>query len=208
MALDDPRFQSAPWTLRGEAIVGFKWVRSDVARQFVPPDATVLCPWPGRTLALLYLAHYRDSPVGEYHEAIVAPAPIWHRGQLGFWVSHIFVNKARSIAAGRAIWALPKQPASMQWTRSAFSALGSGLDLQVQVTRPRRWVWLPFVGAAMSRYSNVESWFGVRGVARVGFARSRLQLADDLGLARLGFSGTFQVCVCERMTITIGRPRR
>ncbi|MFC4309354.1 acetoacetate decarboxylase family protein [Steroidobacter flavus] len=208
MALDDPRFQSAPWTLRGEAIVGLKLVRSDVARQFVPADAKVVCVWPGRTLAILYLCKYWESPVGSYHEVIVAPALVWRKGRLGFWISHIGVDHATSIAAGRAIWALPKEPVSMEWIAGRARASGSGLNAQALFEPPRRSIRLPFAGVAMSKYRKDESWFAARGSARVAFARASVELGGDPGLGQLGFVGTMSVVVCEQMKIKIGRPHR
>lgn len=208
MALDDPHFQPAPWTLSGEAIVGWKLVSGDLARRLVPPNAKVLCVWPKRTLAILFLAQYRQSPVGEYREVIIAPALVSHGGRVGFWISHIYVDNSTSLAAGRAIWALPKQMGSMEWSAERFSMGGSQLKLQALVSPSRASIRLPFFGAAMSRYGSAESWFAARGTARVGLARASVELADDSGLAALGIGGTMTAFVCNQMRVTIGRPHR
>jgi len=206
MALDDPHFQPAPWTLQGEAMVGLKLVPRDIAQQLVPPDVKVLSVWPKRTLAILFLAQYRDSPVGEYRELIVAPALVRYKGRIGFWISHIHVDNYISLAAGRSIWALPKQMASMQWSAGRVSIRAPQLKLQAVVTPPRLSIRLPFFGAAMSKYGLAERWFAVRGSARIGLARASVELADDAGLAALGMGGTMTAFVCNRMQVTIGRP--
>lgn len=208
MALDDPHFQPAPWTLRGEAIVGLKGVSAELARRLVPPAAKVLCVWPKRTLAILCLAQYRYSPVSEYREVIIAPALVSHKGRFGFWISHIYVDNSTSLAAGRAIWALPKQMASMQWNAKRFSMDGPRLKLQALVAPPRATIRLPFFGAAMSKYGIAERWFAARGAARVGLARVSVELAEDAELAALGIGGTMTAFVCNQMQVTIGRPHR
>lgn len=125
MALDDPHWPPAPWTLQGDAVVGLKLVPSDIARRLVPQDAKVLCILPRRTPAILYLAQYSQSPVGQYREFIVAPALVSRRGRVGFWISHIHVDNSTSLAAGRALWSLPKQMASIQWSADRISINGS-----------------------------------------------------------------------------------
>lgn len=208
MALDDPHFPSAPWTLRGEAVVGLKLVRSDLARQLVPRDAKVVCILPKRTPAILYLAHYSQSPVGEYREIIVAPALVSRRGRVGFWISHIYVDSSTSLAAGRAIWALPKQMASMHWSADRFSSNGPQLKLSASVTPARASIRFPFMGAALTKYGLSHSWFAVRGAASIGLARASVDLADDPQLAALGLGGTMTVFVCKQMQVTIGRPHK
>ncbi|WP_116808104.1 acetoacetate decarboxylase family protein [Steroidobacter cummioxidans] len=208
MALDDPHFQAAPWTLHGDAIVAVKRVDRDVAKRLVPPDADVVAVWPGRTLAILYLANYRKSPVGEYRELIVAPALVSRKGRVGFWISHIYVDSAASLAAGRTIWALPKQMTAIDWGADRLSSSSPQLQLQSVVAPSRGSLPLPFIGAAMSKYGLAQSWFAVRGNARVGFARASMELSEQIGLSELGFSGTMGVWVCSQMKVTIGRPRK
>jgi hypothetical protein len=206
MALDDP--PPAPWTLQGEAIVGLKCVASDVARRLVPTDAKVIRIWPGRTLAILFLAHYRQSPVGEYRELIVAPAMIRRQGRIGFWISHILVDSRSSLAAGRTIWALPKQMASMEWVGNRFTSDAPALHVQSMLAPPRGSIRLPFIGAAMSKCGSAESWFAVRGAARVGLSRAKTEMLGDVALGELGFTGQMRVLVCSEMRLTIGCPSK
>jgi hypothetical protein len=214
MPTDEPGFPAAPWKLRGEAIVAIKLVRTDLARQLIPSDAKVISVWPGRALALLYLSLYRSSPVGEYRELIFAPAMVWRNGRIGFWISHILVDNERSAGAGRTIWALPKQIASMQWSsgqaidrRIHVSVDGPQTSLRASLLSSRRALWLPFIGAAMSADHDVERWFAVRGSARITTARAIVEADAESGLRELGFNGPLKVLACTGMKITIGRPQ-
>lgn len=208
MTVHEPQIQPAPWTLHGEAIIGFKLVRGALVQRLVPPGASIIRVLPGRTLAMVYLSHYRQSPVGEYREFIFAPALVRRGGRVGFWISHIFVDNERSLVAGRTLWSLPKQAASFEWSAGCVDVSGPQVRLQAVVTRPRAMIRLPFAGAAMSMFGNSESWFSVRGAARIGLAHVNLEVEDEIGLRELGFSGVSRFFFCNRMRVTIGRPRR
>src|SRR5688572_7960778 len=69
-------FPPAPWKLRGEAVVALKLVPRKRVQSLVPADTKVWCPYPGHTVAILYLARYSHSPVGAYHEFIMAAAVV------------------------------------------------------------------------------------------------------------------------------------
>ena len=185
------QFQPAPWTLRGDAVFALKLVRKELVQPLVPPDARVICVWPGRTVAMLYLCEYRHSPVGEYREVILAPAIVRLQGKLGAWISHIAVDSELSVIAGRSIWALPKQRASLQWP-------------PVGIAAPRRALRLPFVGAALALRDGVVNRFVVRGAARVGATRARIDSMRGVDLQPLGWSGLQRMYVCADMEITIG----
>lgn len=208
MALADSQIPAAPWTLSGDAIVALKSVPRELARRLVPADAKVVHVLPGRTLAILFIARYLQSPVGEYRELIVSPGLIWRNGRLGFWISHIFVDSAASQVAGRRIWALPKEMASMEWGPERVAVTGPLLSLQARVGSLGTSIRLPFFGAAMSRCDSEERCFAVRGAARVGTSRVTIASIDELGIAELAFSGATRVFVCSDMRVTIGRPSK
>jgi hypothetical protein len=211
MATDElQRFQPAPWTLRGDAAVSVKLVRKERVQPLIPPDAHIICVWPGRTLAVLYLAQYHASPVGEYRELIVAPALVRIRGCVGFWISHILVDSDASMMAGRSIWALPKELASMQWqskTQTQMRVDAALLKLSARFSTPRASVRVPFVGAALSRLGGITKQFTVRGIARVGTTRATIDLAAVADLQALAFQGARTLFVAMDMNITIGSPR-
>jgi hypothetical protein len=211
MALDArPQFQPAPWTLRGDAVLAAKLVRKDLVQSLVPADARVICVWPGRTLAVLYLAHYRQSPVGAYRELIVAPALVRLQGHTGAWISHILVDSEPSMIAGRSIWALPKELASMQWESTSQAQVrvdAAKLNLHARFPTARRSMPLPFVGTALSSRGNVANSFVVRGAARVGITRAAIDLTAEADLQALAFHGPRRMYICADLNITIGPPR-
>lgn len=207
----DTAILSAPWTLQGDAVVAIKLVRKEVAQRLIPEDAKIICVWPHYTLAILYLEQYRDSPVGEYREVIVAPALVRRTRRVGFWIARILVDDPRSLEAGRTIWALSKQAARMQWasapqtTQSRFVTEAPQMQLSAALEMPQRSMRLPFIGAAMSRYGDAQRWFAVRGSAQTVMTRVAVNTADE-ELCALGFSGSMRAYGVSDMKITIGRP--
>jgi hypothetical protein len=207
---DDEAFPPAPWQLRGEAVFGMKLAPKALAQSFAPADVEIVCVYPGHTLAMLYLARYSDSPVGEYRELIIAPALIRRGGWIGFWISYIVVDDDRSIAAGRAIWSLPKERAVFRWRSTPTTRIdveGPVLSADVAFEPPERALRLPFLGAVLNPLNGFSRWFVVRGSGRVGVARARLQQSNDSQAAALGFIGTQKLYVCSGMHISIGAPR-
>jgi hypothetical protein len=161
---------------------------------------------------MLYLARYSHSPVGAYHEFIMAPAVVRIGLRIGFWISRITVDDDRSVAAGRAIWDLPKERASFQWQTSPLLRIhadDSVLSAQAAADLPKHQLRLPFLGAAFGRQhgSNPATWFTVRGIARVGVARGRFDYANAFTSAAPGNAGRQRLYVCTQMEITIGPPR-
>ena len=192
------------------AVIAPLLVRTERVQPLVPADARIVPAWPGRTLAILYLAKYHQTPVGAYHEIIVAPAMVRLQGKIGFWISHILVDSAVSVAAGRALWALPKQLASMQWEAGGQVSVHSEspqLSLEAVAAAPRRSIRLPFIGTALSKRASTANSFTVRGSARIGITRGEIKLRQDDGLRDLGWAGSRIVYVCSDMNITIGAPR-
>jgi hypothetical protein len=109
-------YPPAPWHLQGDAILTLHLVEIDRARRFVPPELDIVAVLPGKTLGSVYFSDYQPGSVLEYNELIVAPALVQHRGRVGGWISHIYVDCLASVAGGREIWGLPKEVA--QFVRS------------------------------------------------------------------------------------------
>jgi hypothetical protein len=205
-------FPPAPWKLRGEAVVALKLVPGERVQSLVPADTKVWCPYPGHTVAMLYLARYSHSPVGPYHEFIMAPAVVRIGLRIGFWISRITVDADQSLAAGRAIWDLPKERASFQWQTSPQLRIHADdpvLSAHAAADLPKHRLRLPFLGAAFGRQHGHDpaTWFIVRGVARVGVARGRFEYANGFPSAAPGYAGSQRLYVCTQMEITIGTPR-
>ena len=115
-----------PWLLEGSTVVSPWLVSSRAARCRVPAPLQVIDVLPGLTLGAIFAASYLDSPVGGYDEFGFAPALVAYNGRWGFFVSHLYVDTRASAEAGRALWGLPKQPASIDWRQT-----GDGLAVEV-----------------------------------------------------------------------------
>jgi acetoacetate decarboxylase len=74
----------------------------------------------------------------EYSELIVIAGLVRYSGQIGGWVSHIYVDNADSVAGGRNIWGLPKELAEFIWEKntSANSAFKNRLLVRQGRTNP------------------------------------------------------------------------
>jgi acetoacetate decarboxylase len=111
----DMSYPPAPWHLYGTALASFHPIDLATARQFVPLDFDIVSVLPGKTLGCLYLSVYEANSTLQYHELIVAPALVRYRGNIGAWISHIYVDHPHSVEGGRNIWGLPKQMADFTW---------------------------------------------------------------------------------------------
>jgi acetoacetate decarboxylase len=108
-------YPSAPWHLYGTALQSFHPIDVEKAKQFVPLDFDIVSVLPGKTVGSLYLSVYEPHSTLQYHELIVVPALVRHRGKIGAWISHIYVDNPQSVEGGRNIWGLPKQMADFTW---------------------------------------------------------------------------------------------
>jgi hypothetical protein len=165
---------------------------------------------PGRTVAVLYLAQYEQSPVGAYHEVIIAPAITRTGGTWAFWISHIVVDSDPSVAAGRSIWNLPKQVGSFVWQGDSsvhVDMRSSQLTVSMLANRPRGLLRLPFTGPAMSGPSSAIMRFFASGNAKIGLATASVELRGNANLQRLGFGPRQTLYAMRDMHLKIGEPK-
>jgi acetoacetate decarboxylase len=120
-------YPPAPWHLYGYALQSNHLIDVAKAKELVPADLEIVSVLPGKTLGGLYLSIYDAQSTLEYHELIVTPALVRYQGQIGSWISHIYVDHRESLAGGRNIWGLPKEMADFTWN-----------DRQVQVAQGDR----------------------------------------------------------------------
>lgn len=187
------QYPPAPWRLKGHAVVQLQLLATARVRPFVPSALAVVSVVPGRTLGGIYLASYGVGSTWEYHELIVIPALVRHRGRVGGWVSHIYVDDQVSLAAGRAIWALPKQPADFQGENGGHG--GATVVSQDQgalcVFRPGGapgWLGrLPVFAPAFSARNGELLWFRGSGSARWGTGSGTVEVPASSPFSSLGF---------------------
>lgn len=132
----------APWYLQGRALLTLHWIDTDRARPWVPAALEIQSILPGKTLGGVLLASYGAGSVLEYNELIVTPALVNHEGNIGTWISHIYVDDVDSVAGGREIWGLPKQLADFHWGAKAIEVAQPEVSL-CRAEPKSRWLSLP-----------------------------------------------------------------
>ena len=108
-------YPQAPWKLQGHGFQTVNLLSIDRVRPFVPTELKIVSVAPGKTLGGLYVASYNVNSTLIYSELIVVSAIVRHAGQLGAWISHIYVDNPDSMLGGQNIWGLPKQLAQFTW---------------------------------------------------------------------------------------------
>jgi hypothetical protein len=140
-------FPSPPWPLRANA-----WSSIFALTEAARPDR------PAGVYAAAFV-DYRDGGVLQYHELLVARLL---RGGAAprIRITDIWVDAEESLAGGRSLWAIPKQPADLPLrerragpvARTSFRAIGRvGLDHPGHGSEVARGVFTSVPGAALVR---------------------------------------------------------
>jgi len=114
------RYPPPPWRLAGRLLVALAPVPLDVARALVPAPLRLLPAWPGRALSGLLVGLYGEGSTLRYGEVAGVVGPVLAGARPGGLVTSIWVDDERSLAAGREVWALPKQLAVLRWRPGAL----------------------------------------------------------------------------------------
>jgi hypothetical protein len=144
--------------------------------------AVVPSPWTG---ALLFLGLYDQRSTLPYGEAV---------GMVGPVVRLMYVDDRRSIAGGREIWALPKEPMTLRWRGGqrteveAHDAAGVAL-LSARWTPPRIRLPLPAILPFLGTLGGAQRLACLAGGVLVGFARIDVDVPEDSAFAALGVTG-------------------
>ncbi|CAL9041431.1 unnamed protein product [Musa banksii] len=99
-----------PWLFRGRALYQLHLVKADIARALIPKELKLVEAF-GYTLGGLFLAHYDDSPAGEFDELVVIPGIVWNPPTSCAWASRVLVNSHEACRHGRKEIGLPSQVA-------------------------------------------------------------------------------------------------
>ena len=182
-------YPPAPWTLQGKALQTIQLVDTMKVRSLVPQELKIVPVAPGRTLATVYLASYGPGSTLDYNELIVAPALTRYQGKWGFWVSHIYVDNADSMAAGREIWGLPKELAEFTWDSERNRVVVRQRDrLLCTLDYGRRfWLWKQrIIPSVFTLLGSDLLLFKGEVRARLGIAGGHLQVPDESPFKNLG----------------------
>ncbi|MEA5514268.1 acetoacetate decarboxylase family protein [Nodularia sp. UHCC 0506] len=200
-------YPSAPWTLKGNAVQTLHLVNIDRVRPLVPSELNIISVWPGKTIGGVYLSKYGSGSVLEYNELIVAPAVVIYQGEIGVWVSHIYVDNADSVAGGREIWGLPKELADFTWEEKRVTVRQGNVLLCNLNYNQQRLGWRQRLGAAsFSRMGNNLLRFDFEFEAGLGLVGSKLEVGADSPFAGIGLNQPFATVDCEQMTLRVDAP--
>lgn len=204
-------YPPAPWRLSGTSIQTIRVVDANTARRTIPDGLRVVTVWPGKTLAVLYCAHYESPSVLQYHELILAPALVAAGGRVGFWISQIFVDDRLSQAGGRAIWGLPKELAAFDWDvkgREISVHSGAQLLCRLRWRADRFSVPMPLYLPAITRIAGRFQFFGGRGSASVARATANIVIPAGslLEPGFGGFSGSRTAVTGQHLKLHVAAP--
>jgi hypothetical protein len=129
-----------PWVVRGQALVILGHLSRRAARQLAGNPRGFAAPPLLGSFAALGLIDYTETPVGPYHELAVLPGILW-RDLPGALMSHMLVDSARSVLAGRAIWGLPKALAYFAWQPQQVAVTDGDGRIILTTTWHFRHVW-------------------------------------------------------------------
>jgi acetoacetate decarboxylase len=177
-----------PWRLQGYALQTLQLVNIKQARPFYPSAVHPVPVLPGKTVGCVYFASYEQGSVVQYHELIISLLARY-RHNIGFWISHIYVDDAHSMAGGRDIWGLPKELADFTWEiseqRSVQAAQNGQILCRLRFDRPR-WLWRqPVLLPVVSVLGPDVLAFTARLHGQLGIAGGRLDVPAESPLAAL-----------------------
>jgi hypothetical protein len=124
----------------------------------------------GRQMTTAGFIRYAHTPVGPYDEVMASPLSV-EGGLLGrVHIPFIAVDSLPSIHAGRAHWALPKVPATFEWsgpTEVKGSGDGWWLGARVVSTGPR----IPLLGRSSAAQVRPDGRVGISRLSMRGHGR-------------------------------------
>jgi hypothetical protein len=182
-------YPAAPWHLQGFSLQTLHLLDTERVRPFIPDHLQIFSVLPGKTLGGVYIASYGKGSTLEYNELIVVSGLVQQVGQMGAWISHIYVDHPDSVAGGRKIWGLPKQIAEFTWDRDQASFVQVRQGGRTLCTLRSGWQlpgWQQPVALASFGIlnANLLSFIG-RGTMHVQLASLNLTVSPDSPFAEL-----------------------
>ncbi len=203
-------YPAAPWTLHGESFLTLHPIDIAKAKPYIPREVDVFSIFPGKTLGVIYLASYKTGSVLEYNELIVAIA-VNYQGNLGGWVSHIYVDNPDSMAGGREIWGLPKELAEFSWQRGDRTSITVRHDQQPLLTfsydRPFSLWQKQFLAPSFSVLGTHIVQFEGQVDARLGWLNAQVEVSATSPIAPLDLGHPWLGIALEPMTLVVSAPK-
>jgi hypothetical protein len=204
-------YPSAPWTLRGHALQTLHLVDSAAVRSLLPSGLEVLEPWPGKAISTVYFSAYQAGSALEYNELIVATL-IRQGGNVGGWVTHIYVDNPDSVAGGREIWGLPKELADFTWesgeTQQVSVSQGDRLLCSLRYEPPFSLWRQPFSATSFSLLDSALLSFGAHLDSRLGMVKGHLEVPAHSPLAQSNFGQPWVTVSHTEMQLRVDAPQK
>ena len=202
-------YPQAPWTLQGYAIQTLHLVNIDRVRPLIPLELKILSVWPGKTLASVYLSNYRSGSVLEYSELIIAPALVNYQSKIGAWISHIYVDNADSVAGGREIWGLPKEPAEFTWEQGERVTVHQENRKLCSLNYNRQnLAWRQWLSASTFSAKGADLLiFPAAFESVLGLISSKLEIPAESPFSEIGLGQPWLTVRCEQMSLRVDAPK-
>ncbi len=198
-----------PWHTRGRA-----WLQPylvDPRSPALPPGFEPVAAF-GRTIGLLGLIEYVPPSPLVYAELVWIPCLVRAGGRRAAFVDRMFVDDDTSLAAGRAMWALPKQRARFEISdRTARVVTADGAELELDLARRGPTVRAPLRASTLQLDRGAVIRFLGSGAASIASGGLRVRAARGVdGWA--GFASARRVpgagVALTDFAITMHPPRR
>ncbi|AFZ17381.1 acetoacetate decarboxylase family protein [Allocoleopsis franciscana] len=209
-------YPKAPWTLQGYALQTCQLLDAKKVRPFIPPQFELVCVLPGKTVGGIYVSHYGTGSVLEYSELIVIAGLVSYSGQIGGWVSHIYVDNADSVAGGRNIWGLPKELAEFTWEKQNFANTEYKNRLlvrqqertlcQFSYNPPNFELQVPLSANAFSTKSDSILLFKSHFESHMSLIATQLQVPTESPFASLGLDHPWLTLCWNQLRLVVGSP--
>jgi acetoacetate decarboxylase len=195
-----------PWSLNGNAVFCVRMITGEVIEPRLPSWAQPMQVGHG-VPCVLYLARYGVGSTLHYHELIVANL-IRVRWRPMAWITHIYVDDARSMHGGRGIWGLPKMLATFEWSSDEIRvSVDDDLLCVVQSTACRRSIRMPLRASFASLLHGASALTRVRGSARISRSAATVFTGTNSPLELFGFDQCRQAFHLTDLSGAIAAPR-
>lgn len=178
-----------PWSLQGYGLQTLQLLDRDRVAASIPADLEIVSVLPGKTLGGVYVAAYTEGSTLLYNELIVVSAIVRCAGQVGAWISHIYVDNPESVAGGREIWGLPKELAEFTWEKGKMLSVEVKQADRVLCQLTCKWqvpAWQQSIsGRVFSTLNSQLMQFMGQGTLKPHFAQLDLHIPAESRFAEL-----------------------